>query len=66
MKIGSLMTEILREQSFTYMYVMDHSHSNLNKLRHAQVKRRSVFKVGMVYTILFISQLLIEIPCRLS
>ena len=37
MKIGNLMTEIQREQSFTYMYVMDDSISNLNKLQHAQV-----------------------------
>ena len=31
------MTEILREQSFTFKYVMDHSDSNRNKLQHAQV-----------------------------
>ena len=37
MKIGNLMTEILREQSFTFKYVMDHSEGNLEKLEHAQV-----------------------------
>ncbi|XP_063688200.1 uncharacterized protein LOC134821388 [Bolinopsis microptera] len=38
MKIGNLMTEILREQSFTFKYVMDRSHGNLNKLQHAQIE----------------------------
>ena len=51
MKIGNLMTEILREQSFTFKYVMDHSQNNLDQLQHAQViicKLRCSLKFSVV------------------